>query len=221
MDVRERPSVASNSGAQFTVHGSPSTAALNPTPEISSTNEQMSAPYPAVPTDDQLVASFRAGDERAAAELVRRHSLTLGRFLYASGAPAGEIEDLVQETFIRAFRGLDGWRGDATFRSWLCRIGGNLSKDLYRRDRGRTMISIQDTELRDSDDPAAQAEASDAEGRLRSGLAKLPRMQREVFLMRAQQGMAYEEIAVALGTTHGAARVHYHHAVKRLKEAMS
>jgi len=46
-------------------------------------------------------------------------------------------------------------------------------------------------------------------------------MQREVFLLRAQQGLAYDEIAAALGTTHGAARVHYHHAVKRLKEYLS
>ena len=48
----------------------------------------------------------------------------------------------------------------------------------------------------------------------------LPRLQREVFLRRAQQGGDYEEIAAALGTTPGAARVHYHHAVKRLKELL-
>lgn len=182
----------------------------------------MSATSPApLPSDEQLVASFRCGDERAATDLVRRHGASLGRFLYASGAPAGEIEDLVQETFIRAFRGLDGWRGDATFRSWLYRIGANLRKDLYRRERGKTLIPIQDADLRDTDDPALRAEAADVEHRLRLGLGKLPRLQREVFLMRAQQGMGYEEIAVALGTTHGAARVHYHHAVKRLKEALA
>jgi RNA polymerase sigma-70 factor (ECF subfamily) len=55
-------------------------------------------------------------------------------------------------------------------------------------------------------------------GRLEAGLARLPRLQREVFLLRAQQGLEYEDIAAALGTTPGAARVHYHHAVKRLKE---
>jgi len=49
-------------------------------------------------------------------------------------------------------------------------------------------------------------------------LKRLPRLQREVFLLRAQQGLEYEEIAAALATTSGAARVHYHHAVRRLKE---
>jgi len=171
-----------------------------------------------VPSDEQLVAAFRGGDERAAYELVRRHGASLGRFLYAAGAPAGDLEDLVQEAFIRAFRALEGWRGEATFRSWLFRIGANVRKDLYRRERGRTMTSILDVELRDPADPAADAEAEEAATRIRHGLATLPRMQRAVFLLRAQQGLEYNEIAVALGTTPGAARVHYHHAVKRLKE---
>jgi RNA polymerase sigma-70 factor, ECF subfamily len=59
------------------------------------------------------------------------------------------------------------------------------------------------------------------EARLAAGLERLPRMQREVFLLRAQQGLEYEEIAAALGTTPGAARVHFHHAVKRLKEQLA
>jgi len=76
-----------------------------------------------------------------------------------------------------------------------------------------------DDALRDRDgDPHEQAVAGEAADRLQEGLARLPRMQREVFLLRAQQGLAYEEIAAALGTSAGAARVHYHHAVRRLKE---
>jgi RNA polymerase sigma-70 factor (ECF subfamily) len=182
----------------------------------------MTEPVPAPDRSDaQLVAAYRQGDERAAAELVRRHTGPLGRFLYGAGAPPGEVEDLVQETFIKAFRALDGWRGDATFRSWLYRIGSNLRKDLYRRERGRQVVSILDTDLADSADPAAEALASDAEDRLRDGIGTLPRLQREVFLMRAQQGMEYNEIAVALGTTPGAARVHYHHAARRLKELIA
>ena len=82
------------------------------------------------------------------------------------------------------------------------------------------MIPIHEADLRENADPAAEAEARDAEERLRRGLSRLPPMQRRVFLLRAQQGIGYEEIAVALGTTPGAARVHYHHAVRRLKEEM-
>jgi RNA polymerase sigma-70 factor (ECF subfamily) len=170
------------------------------------------------PTDQALVAAYRSGDQRAAAELVRRHGPALGRFLYSSGALAGDIEDLVQETLFRAFRALDRWRGDASFRSWLFTIAGNLTRDAVRRRKGREVLSLDGRELAARADPHAELAARELEDRLRAGLGRLPRLQREVFLLRAQEGAAYEEIAAALGTTPGAARVHYHHAVKRLKE---
>lgn len=173
---------------------------------------------PDPPTDAALVAAYRRGDEGAATELVRRHAGPVGRFLYASGADPGDVDDLVQDAFIRAFRALDGWRGEASFRSWLFTIGGNLLRDEFRKRKGRRMLSLEDRDLPDHADPHADLAAAEAEARVREGLARLPRLQREVFLLRVQEGSGYEEIAVALGTTPGAARVHYHHAVKRLKE---
>lgn len=171
-------------------------------------------------SDEALVLAFRAGDERAAARLVERHASALARFLYAHGAAQGDVDDLVQETFFRAFRAIGSWRRDAAFRSWLFRIGANLRKDLYRRERGRVLLPLQDAELRDPADPESEALAQDAEARIRVGVGSLPRLQREVFLLRAQEGLDYNEIAAACGTTPGAARVHYHHAVKRLKEIL-
>ena len=168
-------------------------------------------------TDPALVAAYRNGDERAAAELVGRHSAALGRFLYSLGADHEDIEDLVQETFFRAFRRVDGWRGGASFRSWLLTIGSNLLRDQVRKRKGQ-VVSIEGHDIPDRADPAAELAAVEAEDRVREGLALLPRLQREVFLLRAQEGSDYGEIAVLLGTTPGAARVHYHHAVKRLKE---
>lgn len=172
-------------------------------------------------TDAALVLAYRGGDERSATELVTRHAAVLARFLAGAGGDPGEIEDLVQETFIRAFRALDGWRGESAFRSWLLSIASNLLKDQYRRRGGRTMLTLMDDDHHADDDPAATLEAREAERQLTAGLATLPRLQREVFLLRAQQGMDYEAIAGTLGTTPGAARVHYHHAVKRLKELIA
>jgi RNA polymerase sigma-70 factor (ECF subfamily) len=93
-------------------------------------------------------------------------------------------------------------------------------KDLGRK-ASRAKIVPLDEGLAAADgggDPHERAVAGEAERRLADGLARLPRMQREVFLLRAQQGLEYPEIAAALETTTGAARVHYHHAVRRLKE---
>jgi len=176
------------------------------------------SPVLETPSDHALAAAYRAGDERAAAELVRRHAPAVGRFLYSSGAARDEIDDLVQEALFRAFRRLDGWRGEASFRSWLFVIASNVLRDEYRRRKGRQMLSLEDRDLPDRADPHEDLTATEAEERLRRGVASLPRLQREVFLLRTQQGSGYVEIAAALGTTPGAARVHYHHAVKRLKE---
>jgi RNA polymerase sigma-70 factor (ECF subfamily) len=180
-------------------------------------------PLAAVPTDAALIAAWQGGDEQAAAELVRRHARALARFLGGGGASGGDadVDDLVQETFIRAFRALGHFRGQCRFRTWLMTIGGNVLKDAYRRVRRTRVVPLGD-DLRATDgDPHEHAVAGEMEARLADGLGRLPRMQREVFLLRAQQGLEYEEIAVALGTTPGAARVHFHHAVKRLKENLA
>ncbi len=170
------------------------------------------------PSDHALAAAYRAGDEGAAAELVRRHAPAVARFLYSSGADRDEVDDLVQEALFRAFRRLDGWRGEASFRSWLFVIASNVLKDEYRKRKGRQVVPLEDRDLPDRADPGADYAATETRERLRQEIARLPRLQREVFLLRTQEGADYADIAVALGTTPGAARVHYHHAVKRLKE---
>jgi len=131
------------------------------------------APLPE-PSDQALVAAYRHGDQRAASELVRRHGPAVARFLYGSGALAADIEDLVQETLFRAFRGLDRWRGEASFRSWLFTIAGNLTRDAFRRRKGREMISLEDRDLPDRADPDAELAAGELEERLRAELGRLP-----------------------------------------------
>ena len=173
------------------------------------------------PTDAELITAWRDGDEAAAAALVRRYTRSLARFLAAAGARQ-DLEDLMQETFFRAFRRIDSFRGEAGFRTWLFAIGSNALKDLGRRRQRSPFVPMApDEEFADEQfAPHGQVEEGEAVAKLERAVAGLPRMQREVFLMRAQQGITYEEIAEALDTTVGAARVHYHHAVKRLKAVL-
>ncbi len=179
----------------------------------------MATPLPAAAPDAALIAAWQQGDERAAAELVRRHTQALARFLAGAGAPPADLDDVVQDTFIRAFQGLGRFRGQCQFRTWLMTIGGNALRDLGRRAARRRQVVPLDEQVASHDgDPHEVAVAGEAERRLEQGLGRLPHLQREVFLLRAQQGLAYDDIAAALDTTAGAARVHYHHAVKRLKE---
>lgn len=178
----------------------------------------MGLPQPLPIPDTALIAAWRDGDEQAAAELVRRHARPLARFLAGAGAPESELDDLVQETFIRAFRSVDRFRGQCQFRTWLMAIGANVLKDFGRHSARRRVMPLDEGVRDGAGDPHDHAVAREAESLLAEGLKQLSRLQREVFLLRAQQGLEYEEIAAALATTPGAARVHYHHAVRRLKE---
>jgi len=180
----------------------------------------MPSPQSAAATDADLIARWQRGDESAATELVLRHGAPLARFLAASGSQEADLDDLVQETFLRAFRSVAGFRGQCQFRTWLLTIGSNVLKDEGRRAGRRKVVPLGEELPATGGSPHDDAVAAEAEGRLLRSLTELPRLQREVFLLRAQQGMEYEEIASALGTTPGAARVHYHHAVKRLKERL-
>ncbi len=178
----------------------------------------MTLPPGVPPSDADLIAAWRSGDEGAAGELVRRHARAVARFLGGAGA-GDDVDDLVQETFFRAFRKIDGYRGGASFRTWVIAISSNALKDVRRRSRRRPAIPLETEDIPDERaDPHADVVARELEARVGECVRRLPRLQRDVFLLRAQQGMEYEDIAAALDTTVGAARVHYHHALKRLKE---
>ena len=172
-------------------------------------------------TDAELISAWRQGDEAAAAELVKRHAGVVARYLSAAGG-GDDVDDLVQEAFFRAFRRLEGFRGTASFRTWVMTIGSNALKDQRRREARRPVLAL---EGHDVVDEAANSHAATVTGelerRLQHEVERLPTKQRDVFLLRAQQGTGYEEIAELLGTSVGAARVHYHQAVKRIKKALS
>src|SRR3989449_4573656 len=145
-------------------------------------------PVAAVPTDAALIAAWRGGDEPAAAELVRRHARALARFLAGAGALEADVDDLVQETFIRAFRAVGRFRGQCQFRTWLMTIGGNVLKDAHRRSRRARVVPLGD-DLRATDgDPHERAVAGEAEQRLAAGPGAPPPAAARGLPLRGSQG---------------------------------
>src|SRR5207302_3639108 len=86
--------------------------------------------------DLELIARWKGGDERAATELVGRHAAALARFAVSSGERS-EVDELVQDTFVRAFNSLDGFRGESSFRTWLFTIERRLLLDRRRAEKRR------------------------------------------------------------------------------------
>ena len=171
--------------------------------------------------DRSLVARWLGGDERAATLLVERHAPALARFAASltSSIDRGQIDELVQDTFVRAFQSIVEFRGESSLRTWLFTIERRLLLDRRRAERRRP-----DADEIDERDAATAYTALDSlvagetEGRIRRALDRLSPLQRNVFMLRVTEGMSYKEIAGVVGTTEGAARVHYHNAMRAIKE---
>jgi len=172
------------------------------------------------PTDLELVARWKGGDQRAATQLVERHADAVARFVSSLGV-RHDVEDIVQDTFVRAFGSIDGFRGDSSLRTWLFTIARRLVLDQRRsRHRQGEEVAVREGDVRTEFDPLDAVVADETERRMRDAVARLTPTQREVFVLRVGEGMSYKEIADTVGTTEGAARVHYHNAMRAIKELL-
>jgi len=171
--------------------------------------------------DGALIERWRGGDERAATALVERHAPALARFAANLGA-RDDVEELVQDTFVRAFSSLDSFRGESSLRSWLFTIERRLLLDRRRTERRRREdVGVEEGTAVTEYDPLDGVVAAETEARLREAVGRLTTTQREVFTLRVTEGLSYREIADVVGSTEGAARVHYHNAMRAVKEYLS
>ena len=172
-------------------------------------------------TDSELIERWKAGDSRAATQIVTRHADALARFAVSSGERT-EIEELVQDTFVRAFSSIDSFRGDSSLRTWLFTIERRLMLDRRRAERRqKTLVPVNPADAVTEYDALDALVAEEAESKVRRAVDLLSPMQREVFTLRVEQGMSYRDIAEIVGSTEGAARVHYHNAMRAVKESVS
>jgi RNA polymerase sigma-70 factor (ECF subfamily) len=153
-------------------------------------------------TDRQVVARARDGDPEAFEELIRLHSPRIYRALVRMLGSSADAEEVAQEAFIRAWRGLAGFRGEAQFSTWLFRIAINEANRRLARDARTPTLPIDDVlaEAPDlSEGPAALAESAEVEAYLERCIADLPADYRAAVVLRDVEGWTNEEAADALG----------------------
>ena len=158
-------------------------------------------------TDEELVAKSVGGDAESFNELILRWERPIYALAYRTIGREEEARDVCQETFLRAFRALPGFRGQAKFSSWLYRIALNLCRDWMRRER--RVPTVQAPEGVDLLDLAAAAEPSDSIEDLvaRTDLARvvervmarLPEEQRTAIVLKEFHGLTFREIADLVG----------------------
>lgn len=179
--------------------------------------------------DQQLVERAQRGDKQAFELLVIKYQRKLARLLSQFIRDAAEVEDVTQETFIKAYRSLSSFRGDSAFYTWLYRIGINAAKNFLVAQKRRASttsngIDIEDAEnfeeasqLRDLDTPESELMSKQIAQTVHQTLHELPEELRTAITLREIEGLSYEEIANAMNCPTGTVRSR----IFRAREAIS
>ena len=155
-------------------------------------------------TDEELLASARGGDEDAFGAFVRRHTATVHRWMVRA-VGEGDSDDMTQDVFLKAYRGLDRFRGEAPPRAWLAAIADNAVKNRYRsRSRFRRIFAGSSDALPDLEPvastagPEENAESGESRRFVTEALKRLAPEFRMPVVLRDIEEWSYEEIAVSL-----------------------
>lgn len=167
--------------------------------------------------DQELVERAQRGDKQAFGMLVDKYQRKLGRLLSRLIRDQAEIEDVVQESFIKAYRALPNFRGDSAFYTWLYRIGINTAKNylvsMGRRPQVSNDIEIEDAEnfedageLRTLDTPETELMTKEIAQTVNDTVESLPEELRTAITLREIEGLSYEEIAQLMDCPIGTVR---------------
>jgi RNA polymerase sigma-70 factor (ECF subfamily) len=180
-------------------------------------------------TDRACVAQARTGDGDAFRVLVERHSRSLFRLAYRMTGNESDAEDVVQESFLRAYRQLDKFDDRASFGTWIYRIAANCSLDLVRGrkrrseqhapadpERDDTVLSLPAT----APSPEREAQSGQVRDRVAEAMQELSPTERTAFVLRHFEGMCIEDVSRVLDCAPGAAKHSVFRAVQKLRRAL-
>jgi len=173
--------------------------------------------------DRELIRRFQKGDESAFNELVRKYQKSIYQIARRLLGSHEEAEDLSQEVFIKAYRGLAGFRSDAGFFTWIYRITVNSALNVLRKKKLRQILSLENVGFSIASRSAApdqQIEKEEALQAISRAINRLPKMQKIVFTLRHDQKLTHKEIAQILNRDEGTVKANYHHAIRKLKKAV-
>lgn len=176
--------------------------------------------------DLELVRRARQGDREAFRQIVEGHKQKVYALAYGLTGQAEDAEDAVQEVFLKAYKSLDRFRGDARLGSWLYRITVNVCSDQRRRRRPLALVAMgQDEELkaveeRPSADPERRAEADHIRRHLDRAVAQLTPAERSVFLLRQYHELSTREAASILGRAEGTVKNLLFRALRKLRQEL-
>ena len=172
--------------------------------------------------DDELLIQFRVESSRNAAfsAIVARYKERLYWHIRKIVIVHEDADDVLQNAFVKAWKGLETFKGEAKLYTWLYRIATNESINFLNQKRNRQMMPLEDAEyqLSSSLHHDEYFSGDELQKQLQKAILTLPEKQRIVFNMRYFDELPYENISEILGTSVGALKSSYHHAVKKIKD---
>jgi len=173
---------------------------------------------------DRLVFAAKGGDRPAFDELVRRTYVDTYTLAVRLTAHEEDARDVVQEAYLRAWKGLDRFRGDAQFSTWMYRITANAaytSVKRRKRNRSESLDTVDDViELHPDSQPEEAAETQALLAKLSGALEELPPKLRVLVVLKDVYGLSHEEIGEELGISVAAAKVRLHRGRKKLRDLL-
>ncbi len=170
-------------------------------------------------SDLELVQDVKNGDRKAFSELVVRHQRSLLRLTLRFTREQSLAEDIVQESFLKAYQKLELFEARASFKSWLYQIAMNTAKNKFR-ERGLDLMNIEDTQL--GVEPGAETGMvkADIQAALRAEIERLPEKQRIALTLRIFEDLSFKEIAQIMACPYDTAKANYRHALLKLRERL-
>jgi RNA polymerase sigma-70 factor (ECF subfamily) len=182
-----------------------------------------SVSQPSTRADEDLVALARSGDRAAFEELVQRHADRLFGVVLRLVSDRQEAEEVTQEAFLRAWRGLDGFKGDARFFTWLYRIGVNEARRRLERGSRRGEVSLDEQPVDPPDPgpaPDRAAENTDLREALERAVRALSETYRTPLILRDIEGLSTSEAAAIMGLSEAAFKSRLHRARLEVRNAV-
>ena len=177
---------------------------------------------PVTPDDKDLLLLFREPrtKELAYTSIVKKYQEKLYWHIRRLVVDHDDANDVMQNVFIKVWKGLENFREDAQLYTWLYRIASNESITFLEQQKKRASVSFDDVSGGLSDKLTADKDfdANKLEWKLQLAIQQLPEKQRIVFNLRYYDEMPYEEMSRILETSEGALKASYHHAVKKIEE---
>ncbi len=172
--------------------------------------------------DQELLQSFKepATKERAFTAIIKKYQEKLYWHIRRMIVDHDDTNDVLQNMFIKVWKGLENFREDSQLYTWLYRIATNESLTFLSQQKKRNSVSLSDVEngLSNKLKSDTNFDANKLEWKLQLGIQNLPEKQRLVFNLRYYDEMPYEEMSKVLDTSEGALKASYHHAAKKIEE---